>query len=245
MRTLLLLGGMTPDVTKLYYDIINRAARSALGGRHNAPLYLYSANLEAMVQYASKGDWDAFAKVYTDPIDALSSKVDGVVVSAILAHKVAPQITRALSSTGIPLLHIADCVAAHLKAQYPHVRTVGLLGPQITMLDREDPDFFIGRLESPENGYKVVVPETQDDILEVNRGMMNEVTKGVAAVTPQTKAMFIRQANKLIERGAQGIILGSTDLGFVVHQEDLPDGVIAIEPGSIHAEEAAKWALRK
>ncbi|KAI1277942.1 Asp/Glu/hydantoin racemase [Xylaria sp. FL0933] len=245
MRTLLLLGGMTPDVTKLYYDIINRAARSALGGRHNAPLYLYSANLEAMVQYASKGDWDAFANVYTGPIDALSSKVDGVVVSAILAHKVAPQLARALSSTGIPLLHIADCVAAHLKVQYPHIRIVGLLGPQITMLDREDPDFFIGRLESPKNGYNVVVPETQTDLEEVNRGMMNEVTKGVAAVTPQTKAMFIRQANKLIERGAQGIILGSTDLGFVVHQEDLPDGVIAIEPGSIHAEEAAKWALRK
>ncbi|RYC59027.1 hypothetical protein CHU98_g7185 [Xylaria longipes] len=244
MRTLLLLGGMTPDVTKLYYDIINRAARSALGGRHNAPLYVYSANLETMVQYAGAGNWDAFAKVYTDPIHALSDKVDAVVVSAILAHKVTAQLTQSLSSTGVPLLHIADCVATHLKSQHPHVRTVGLLGPQITMLDRDDPDFFIGRLEAPKNGFKVIVPEAKTDLEEVNLGMMNEVTKGAAAVRPQTKAMFIRQANKLIERGAQGIILGSTDLGFVVRQEDLQDVVIIIEPGGIHAEEAAKWALR-
>ncbi|KAI0970504.1 Asp/Glu/hydantoin racemase [Xylaria arbuscula] len=244
MRTLLLLGGMTPDVTKLYYDVINRAARSALGGRHNAPLYVYSTDLESMVQYATAGNWDAFAKVYTDPIDALSSKVDAVVVSAILAHKAASRLRQALSATGVPLLHIADCVATHLKSQHPHVRTVGLLGPQITMLDRQDPDFFIGRLEAPENGFKVLVPQTQADIEEVNRGMMNEVTKGIGAVTPQTKAMFIRQANKLIEEGAQCIILGSTDLGFVVRQEDLPKDVVVIEPGAIHAEEAAKWALR-
>ncbi|KAI0481910.1 Asp/Glu/hydantoin racemase [Xylaria cf. heliscus] len=244
MKTILLLGGMTPDVTRLYYDIINRATRSALGGRHNAPLYVYSADLEVMVQYAGAGDWDAFAKVYTDPINALSDKVDAVVVSAILAHKVTARLTQSLSSIGVPLLHIADCVATHLKSQYPQVRTVGLLGPQITMLDRDDPDFFIGRLETPENGFKVVVPETQTDLEEVNRGMMNEVAKGAAAVTPQTKAMFIRQANKLIDRGAQGIILGSTDLGFVVRQQDLQDGVIIIEPGGIHAEEVAKWALR-
>ncbi|KAI0855139.1 Asp/Glu/hydantoin racemase [Xylaria cubensis] len=244
MRTLLLLGGMTPDVTKLYYDIINRTARSALGDRHNAPLYVYSANLETMVQYSEARNWDAFAKVYTDPIDALSDKVDAVVVSAILAHKITAQLTQSLASTGVPLLHIADCIAAHLKSQYPQVRTVGLLGPQITMLDRDDPNFFIGRLEAPKNGFKVVVPETQTDLDEVNSGMMNEVTKGAAAVRPQTKAMFIRQTNKLIERGAQAVILGSTDLGFVVRQEDIQGGVIVIEPGAIHAEQAAKWALQ-
>ncbi|KAI0523921.1 Asp/Glu/hydantoin racemase [Xylaria bambusicola] len=244
MKTLLLLGGMTPDVTKLYYDLINRTARAALGGRHNAPLYMYSADLETMVQHAGAGEWDAFAKVYTDAIDALADKVDAVVVSAILAHKVAARLTRSLSPTGVPLLHIADCVAAHLKARFPHVRTVGLLGPKITMLDRDDPDFFVGRLETPGNGFKVLVPETQSDLEEVNRGMMEEVAKGAAAVTPNTKDMFVRQANRLIERGAQGIILGSTDLGFVVRQEDLPHGVIVIEPGAIHAEEAAKWALR-
>ena len=244
MKTLLLLGGMTPDVTKLYSATINPAARSALAGRHTAPLSIHSATLDAMVQYARAGDWDAFAKVYTDAIDVLANKVDAVVVSAILAHKVSPQLTQSLSSTGVPLLHIADCVAAHLKAQHPQVRTVGLLGPKITMLDQDDPDFFIGRLEAPENGLKVLVPETQAELEEVNRGMMEEVTKGAAAVTVQTRTMFIRQANRLIERGAQGIILGSTDLGFVVRKDDLPNGVIVIEPGSIHAEEAAKWALR-
>ncbi|KAI1259600.1 Asp/Glu/hydantoin racemase [Xylariaceae sp. FL1019] len=245
MKTLLLLGGMTPDVTKLYYDSINRAARKALGGRHNAPLFLYSANLEIMAQHATAGDWSSFAKAYTDPIETLAGKVDAVVVSAILAHKVTAQLEQSCSSIKVPLLHIADCVASHIKSIHPQISRLGLLGPKITMLNREDPDFFIGRLESPANGFTILVPETEAEIAEVNRGMMEEVTKGLPAVTPTTKAMFIQQANRLIERGAQGVILGSTDLGFVVRQEDLPDGAIVIEPGAIHAEEAAKWALRE
>jgi aspartate racemase len=74
MRTLLLLGGMTPDVTELYYKTINTAVRTHLGGRSAAPLYIYSANLEDMIQYASKKDWSSFAFVYKVPIKPLSSR---------------------------------------------------------------------------------------------------------------------------------------------------------------------------
>ncbi|KAK9780671.1 putative Asp/Glu/hydantoin racemase [Seiridium cardinale] len=243
MKRLLLLGGMTPDVTVLYYNAINHATRAALGGRHNAPLHLYSADLEAMVQFAGAGDWDGFAKVYTDAIEALVDKVDGVVVCAILAHKVSGRLNRCLASTKIPLLHIADYVGQYLKTNYPHIRTLGLLGPKITMLGGDDPDFFIGHLQSPEQGFEVLVPETPAELEEVNRGLMNEVAKGASAVTPQTKEMFLRQALKLVGRGVQAIILGSTDLGFVLHQEDLGDNVVLIEPALIHAEGAARWAL--
>lgn len=243
MKRLLLLGGMTPDVTVLYYNTINRVTRAALGARHNAPLHLYSADLEIMVQFAGAGDWEAFARVYTDAIEALDGRVDGVVVCAILAHKVSSQLSRTLASTNIPLLHIADYVGLHLKNTYPHVHTLGLLGPKITMLGAEDPDFFIGRLQSPEQGFQVLVPETQPELEEVNYGLLNEVAKGAAAITPQTKAMFLKHALKLVDRGVQAIILGSTDLGFVLRQEDLGNGVIVIEPASIHAEGVAKWAL--
>ncbi|KAH6656053.1 Asp/Glu/hydantoin racemase [Truncatella angustata] len=244
MKRLLLLGGMTPTATVLYYDTINRIVRSKLGARNNASLFMYSANLEDMVQFAGAGDWDAFAKVYTDAITPLIGHVDGVVICAILAHRVSSQLARSLSSTNVPLLHIADYVAKHLKSEYPHIRTLGLLGPQITMQEVDDPDFFIGRLQRLEHEFEVLVPETPADREEVNFGMMNEVTKGAAAVTPQTKAMFIRHARKLLERGAQAIILGSTDLGFVVHKEDLGEGVLVIEPASVHAQEVAKWALQ-
>lgn len=255
MKRLLLLGGMTPDVTALYYASINAHARARLGGRRSAPLHLYSADLHAMVDLASSGDWDAFAASYVDGSGlrelALAGRFDAVVVCAILAHKVTRQIVHALStlpnsSDGTdppPLLHIADCVASHLKTRHPGIRTLGLLGPRITMEDVDDPDFFAGRLAAA--GYEVLAPATEGDRDEVNRGMMEEVVRGAAAVTDGTRAMFVEQARALARRGAGAIVLGSTDLGFVVTQEDLGDDVVIIEPAAIHAAEAARWALEE
>ncbi|KAI9897595.1 hypothetical protein N3K66_007451 [Trichothecium roseum] len=256
MKRLLLLGGMTPDVTALYYASINRHARDRLGGRRSAPLHLYSADLHAMVDLASAGDWDDFAASYVEGagMHALAGRFDAVVVCAILAHKATRQIVHALSTLPNnnadgaaapppPLLHIADCVASHLRAQHPDIRALGLLGPKITMEDVDDPDFFAGRLAAA--GYEVVVPEAAADRDEVNRGMMEEVVRGAAAVTQGTRAMFVEQARALARRGAGAIILGSTDLGFVVTQEDLGDDVVIIEPAAIHAAEAARWALEE
>lgn len=256
MKRLLLLGGMTPDVTVLYYNTINRTARDALGARHGAPLHLHSADLEHMLRLAGAGDWDGLAREYIDnavlPL-ASAGVVDGVVVCAILAHKAARQLEASLlrlqwplgggGGGSIPLLHIADFVGRHLRARHPGVRTVGLLGPAVTMSGADDPDFFVGRLQNAENGLRVLVPEKAGDLAEVNRGVLEEVARGAAAVTAETKAMFLRHARGLVERGAEAIILGSTDLGFVIRQSDLPEGVIVIEPAAIHAEAVARWAL--
>jgi len=240
MKTILLLGGMTPDVTALYYNKINTAVRAQLGNRTAAPLYMYSANLEDMIQHAMKGDWSSFAATYEEPIMLLGKKVDGVAICAILAHKVAAHLSDVTTASSVPLLHITDFLATHIKATHPGAKCLGLLGPKISMLDSEDPDFFIGRLQSSSCGFQVIVPETEQDIEEVNRGMLEEVAKGVSFVTTSTKTMFIDQAKKLVARGAQVIILGSTDLGFVLKQEDLGD-VPVIEPAAIHAEGLARW----
>lgn len=243
MRTLLLLGGMTPDVTELYYKSINTAVRTHLGGRSSAPLYMYSANLEAMIQYASSNDWDNFASVYKDPIDALTSgpqRIDGIVVCAILAHKVTSQLT---ASSKVPLLHIADCLSGYIKSTYPHIKRLGLLGPKFTMVDHEDPDFFVGRLQNSEHGFDIIIPDGEDGIEEVHRGMIEEVAKGKACVAESTKAMFVSEAHRLIDRGAQAIVLGSTDLGFVFQKESLPSHIPVIDPTEVHAGQAAKWIL--
>lgn len=250
MKTLLLLGGMTPDVTTLYYRTINTVARTRLGARHSAPLYVFSAEFESMVQHASRGDWASFAQAYLDPIQTLvtepsKSRVDGVLVGAILAHKVARQLEEALKSTGVPLLHVADFVAGHVKTKLPHVKTLGLIGPKVTMLGAEDPDFFIGRLQSPENGLTILVPDSEASLNECNRGMMEEVAKGAACVTAETKAMFVKEAKALVERGAQAIILGSTDLGFVISQDDVGGNVPLLDAATIHAEGAANWACEE
>lgn len=248
MKTLLLLGGMTPDVTTLYYKTINTIARNRLGARHSAPLYLFSAEFESMVQSASRGDWTSFAQAYLDPIDALvvspsRSKVHGVVVGAILAHKVAKQLEDALRPTGVPFLHVADFLARHVKSQLPDVKTLGLIGPKVTMLGAEDPDFFIGRLQGPSNNLRILVPDSKASLDEVNRGMFEEVAKGAANVTSTTKAMFVREAKALVDRGAQAIILGSTDLGFVINQDDLGGGIPLLDAATIHAEGVANWAI--
>ncbi|KAF9770554.1 hypothetical protein IL306_011882 [Fusarium sp. DS 682] len=238
MRTLLLLGGMTPDVTALYYNIINKVVRAGLGDRVSAPIYLYSANLEEMIQHAMKGDWEEFAKVYKKPLRSLSDRVDGIAICAILAHKVAKQLFDVASDARIPLFHIADCLALYITNSHPSVKKLGLLGPKVSMLDSDDPDFFVALLQKA--GFEVVIPETTEDIEDVNRGMLEEVAKGVACVTDSTKQMFIQQAKKLIDREAQGIILGSTDLGFVLRQEDVGD-VPLFEPAAIHAQELGRW----
>ena len=241
MKRILLLGGMTPDVTALYYNIINRKVRESLGSRNAAPLYLYSANLEEMIQNAGRGDWKSFAATYEEPISTLAGKVDGVAICAIIAHKVAGQLSKAATVSNMPLLHIADFLKAHIITSHPQVKRLGLLGPKITMLDNEDPDFFIARLQPQ---FQVLIPNTPEDVDEVNRGMMEEVAKGAACVTESTKAMFVTQAKELVRRGAEVIILGSTDLGFVIRQEDVGE-VPIIEPASVHAEELARWICEK
>lgn len=233
-----MLGGMTPDVTALYYNIINKVVRLKLGDRASAPLYLYSANLEEMIQHAMKGDWNEFANVYKKPIRSLSDRVDGIAICAILAHKVAKKLFDDSSSAHVPLFHIADCLALHITNNHPSTKTLGLLGPKISMLDSDDPDFFVAMLQKA--GFEILIPETPTDIEEVNRGMLHEVAKGVTSVTDSTRKMFIQQAKKLIERGAQGIILGSTDLGFVLRQEDVGD-IPLFEPAALHAQELGIW----
>lgn len=161
-------------------------------------------------------------------------------------HRVSQTDSRPLDNTSnAPLLHIADCVSTHLREKYPHIKRVGLLGPKTTMLDSQDPDFFIGRLQSAQHGFTVLIPDGDEHILQVNRGMIEEVARGKACVAQSTKEMFVAEARALVHRGAQAIILGSTDLGFVFEQDSLPAEIPVIEPAEIHAKQVALWALKK
>lgn len=243
MRTLALLGGMTPDVTALYYKIINDCVRRKLGARHSARMYIFSVDLESQLRYVEAGDMASFANEFTQALRPLTSKqidghtpVHGVLLGAILAHKVASQIRDTLPPH-IEFLHVADMVALSLKAR--GISKVGLIGPKLTMID-SSPDFFIGKLTC-DHHIEVLVPDTEEEIEAVNHGMMSEVVKGSSAVTPQTRQMFRDAAIRLIDRGVQGLILGSTDLGFVLSQADFD--VPVVDAAYVHAEGVAEWAL--
>ncbi|KAK0385550.1 hypothetical protein NLU13_6729 [Sarocladium strictum] len=213
-----------------------------------SPLYVFSAEFESMVQYASRGDRASFAQAYLDPIQALARSpakpiIDGVVVGAILAPKVAKQLENALKPTGVRFLHVADFLARHFKSEVPHVKTLGLIGPKVTMRGAEDPDFVIRRLQASENGLRILVPESEASVDKINRGMMEEVARGAANVTAATKAMFVHEAKALVDRRGQAIILGSTGLGFVISQEDVGAGVPLMNAATMHAEGVTNWAI--
>ena len=246
MKTLVLLAGMTPDVTALYYSMINNHIRKQLGARHSARIYIYSVDLESQLKRIENQEWTAFAKEYTDALyplvqssAPLSSNM-GVLLGAIIAHKVSNTISSHLPPN-IPFLDVTDYLAAEIMAR--GVRKVGLFGPKATMVD-DSPDFFRGKLQST-HGIDVIIPETQAEIDEINRGMFEELVKGKDAVRPETKQMFLSAANRLIERGAQGLILGSTDLGFVIDQRAFEErDVLVFDAAKIHAIGVAEWALK-
>ena len=230
MKVLALLGGMTFESTSLYYNLINQTVRAKLGPRSSAPLFIYSANQEQMLGHALAGNWDAFAQVYIKAAQTLiKGGAEGVVICASLAHKVADVIEKSID---VPLLHIADFVGEELKGK--GIRRVALLGTKVVM----EGEFVRKRIERG-YGIEVLVPESEVEREEVNSGIVNELTTGT--VSEQTKAMFVKAANGLVKQGAQGLILGSTDLGFVVKEDDV--GVPIFDTAKIHALGVARWAL--
>jgi aspartate racemase len=192
---------------------------------------MYSANQEEMIQYAMAGHWNEFAGVYVKAARALiQGGAQGVVLCAMLAHKAADQIEKQIS---VPLLHLSDFVAVEIRNR--GFDKVALLGTKVAM----EGDFVKDRIQS-KFGIEVMTPGPEDRE-KVNQGIVSELTTGI--VSAETKAMFLRVARELLGQGAQGLILGSTDLGFVIKEEDV--GVPLFDTAKIHALGAAKWALDK
>ena len=230
MRTLGLLGGMTFESTGLYYDLINKHIRSELGGRRSARLFLFSVDQEPMLQFATAGQWDQFAGVLSDAAKTLKmGGADALVICASLAHKVTDAVE---TEVGLPLLHVADFTANAIIAS--RMERVGLLGTKAVMED----GFVKGRLEK-KFGLEVLVPGL-DDRQRVNKSIIEELTTGVVR---ETKAFFLSTVADLVDQGAEGLILGSTDLGFVLKKEDI--SVPLFDTAKLHARGVAEWAIEE
>ena len=214
MKTIGLLGGMSWESTLTYYQIINMVTAQTLGGLHSARCLLYSVDFDEIERCQQAGDWDRSARILADAAQALErGGADFLVICTNTMHKVAPQIAAAV---GIPLMHIADVTARQLHMA--GVQRVGLLGTRYTM----EEDFYTGRVEA--NGLQVLVPEA-DDRAEINRVIFEELFRDLAA------------------RGAQGVILGCTEIGMLVQQENI--AVPLFDTTLIHARTAALVAINE
>lgn len=228
MRTLGLLAGMSWESTIPYYRQINEAVRERLGGLHSAKLVLYSVDFAEIERLQMQGDWDEAGRRLAAAAAALArAGAEALVICTNTMHKVAPAIE---AGSGLPLLHIADATAARIRAA--GLTRIGLLGTRFTM----EQDFYRERLVS--RGLEVLVPE--DDQRElVHRVIYDELCRGV--VREDSRERYREIMADLVRRGAQGIILGCTEIGLLVGDADTT--VPTFDTTRIHAQAAADWAL--
>lgn len=228
MKTIGLLGGMSWESTVTYYQQLNRGVRARLGGLHSARILLHSVDFAEIEACQRSGNWERCAQILSDAARGLErAGAELLLICTNTMHKVAPQVQAAV---GVPLLHIADATADALLAA--GVTTVALLGTRYTMCQ----DFYKSRLT--DRGLEVLIP-LEEDVERVDHIIFQELCLG--QVKRESRAELLRITGALAARGAQGVILGCTELGLLVTQEDTPLPVF--DTTLIHAARAVDLAL--
>jgi aspartate racemase len=231
MKTIGLIGGMSWESTVPYYRIINETVREKLGGFHSAKLVLYSVDFHEIEILQHSESWDEAGHMLAQAARCLEAAgADFLVLCTNTMHKVADAIETAVN---IPLFHIADPTAHEIKQA--GLTNVGLLGTRFTM----EQDFYRGRLRD-QHHLDVLIPDEADRDV-VHRVIYEELVMGL--VRDASRAAYRRIIQRLVDRGAQGVILGCTEISMLVGPFDSP--VPLFDTTSIHARKAAEWALRE
>jgi len=229
MKVAGLLGGMSWESTIPYYRRINQAVRERLGGLHSAPLVLYSVDFEPIEVLQREGRWEEAGATLARAAVALErAGAEFLVLCTNTMHKVAPAIEAA---AGIPLLHIADATATAVRRA--GVGAVGLLGTRFTM----EQEFYVGRLRE-RHGLEVLVPGPADRA-EVHRVIYEELCMG--EVRDASRAAYEAVIGQLVDRGAEGIILGCTEIAMLVAPGRV--AVPVFDTTEIHARAAAERVM--
>jgi len=230
MKTIGLIGGMSWESTAEYYRIINEAVKERLGGLHSAKIVMYSLDFEEIEQLQTGGRWDEATDSMVDAAKRVEKAgADFVLICTNTMHKMAQEVE---ASINIPLLHIADVTAEKIVSS--GLKKVGLLGSTYTM----EEDFYKGRLID-KFGLGVVVPN-EADRQTVNNIIFEELCVGKITSSSREQVKTIIQ--KLIAQGAQGIILGCTELPSLIKQKDC--AVPLFDTTAIHAQAAVDYAFR-
>jgi aspartate racemase len=229
MKTIGLIGGMSWESSLEYYRIINEAAHEALGGVHSAKSVMYSVDFAEIETMQREGRWDDATQAMIAAAQQVEAGgADFLLICTNTMHKMAAEVQESIH---IPLLHIADATAEAIKGQ--GLRKIGLLGTNFTM----EGDFYRGRLVE-KHGLEVLIPSAEDRAV-VHRVIYEELVVG--KIVPASKAEYIRIMDGLAQAGAQGIILGCTEIGLLVKQAD--SRVTLFDTTRIHALAAVKYAL--
>ncbi|MFZ2486849.1 MAG: aspartate/glutamate racemase family protein [Anaerolineae bacterium] len=230
MKTIGLIGGMSWESSIEYYRYINEAIKEKLGGLHSAKSIMYSVDFAEIEILQHEGKWAEAAIMLIEAAkDLENGGADFIVLCTNTMHKVAEEIQ---ANIKIPFLHIADATAQRVKDA--GIQNIGLLGTRFTM----EEEFYKGRLEQ-KFGLKVCVPNAQEREI-IHRVIYNELVVG--KIEQHSKEQYIDVMKQMVNQGAEGVILGCTEIGLLVQQED--SRVPLFDTTRIHAEAAVEYALK-
>ncbi|OOF71474.1 aspartate/glutamate racemase family protein [Rodentibacter caecimuris] len=230
MKTLGIIGGMSPESTSIYYTEINRLVNQFKGGNYSAPLVLVSVEFEEIVRYQKSGNWQKAGELLAQAAKNLEKiGAEGILLATNTMHKVAPQIIAAIN---IPFLHILDATSTAIKSI--GLNKVALLGTAFTMSDV----FYQQGLQA--RGITTIVPEPKAQ-QEIHRIIFEELCVG--KLLPQSKKIYLNIIERLEQQGAQGIILGCTEIGLLIGQQDC--ALPFFDTAKLHSQMAADFILEK
>lgn len=227
MKTVGLIGGMSWESTRVYYQLMNEHVYAQFGGHNSIEAIMYSVNFERILKFVHRDEWEAVG----NEIASLAKKLEiagahFLLLTSNAIHRVLPQVQAAIQ---IPILHIADPTAKAI--QKAGIKKVGLLGTKVSMEER----FYKDRLSNL-HGIEVVVPQKEDREW-LQKIIFEELTVG--EICSNSKGMLLRLIQKL---GTQAVILGCTELTLLVNQKDTP--IPLFDTTALHAKEAVELACR-
>jgi len=229
MKTIGLIGGMSWESSLEYYRVINETVKEKLGGFHSAKSIMYSVDFKEVEKLQHQGKWEEATRLMIDAAQRIEKAgADFIVICTNTMHKMAGEVQK---STKIPLLHIADVTAEKIKAQ--GLKKVGLLGTKFTM----EEDFYKGRLQE-KYGLEVIIPDEEERQV-IHQILYDELCLG--EIKKLSKDKFKKIIGHLVAKGAEGIILGCTEIPLLVDQEDYD--IPLFDTTRIHAKAAVEYAL--
>ncbi|AOM81019.1 aspartate racemase [Pedobacter steynii] len=229
MKKIGLVGGISWTSTVDYYRYINEGINEELGGLNFAECMIYSVNFDNFQRFNSEYDWDATFELLVNAAEDLKKAgAEAIVLCANTAHIVSDRIA---AQVNLPLIDITTAVAERINQV--GLKKVGLLGTTYTM----ELDFYKDKLIA--NGIEPMIPESQEDRDYIEDTLRNELGRGV--LNPETKKQYLAIVQQLIDKGAEGIILGCTEIPLLIHQEDIQ--VPVFDTTKIHAQAAVAFAL--
>lgn len=229
MKTIGLIGGMSWESSAEYYRLINEEVRNRLGSTHSAKSLMWSMDFAEIETLQHEGNWQALSeKMCQAAVSLERGGADFIVISTNTMHKLAEQVQACLN---IPLLHIADATAKEITSK--KIKKVGLLGTEFTMKQ----DFYKGRL-ADKFGLEVFIPNDEDCQI-VHRIIYQELVAGV--IRDESRQQYRQIIQKLVDAGAEAIILGCTEIMLLVSPAD--SAVPVFDTTEIHAQAAVNMAL--